>query len=128
MFNTIRAATKEEVERIADTSDLGPGCVVVALDTPKGAILAVIRTLKELDPVHYPEGIDTRMKTVFLRDTAHLMLGMGAPSYYFNLPADDETYQAAAKHWGCEQVSTSPVLRFKKDLIHNAHNEQNSVQ
>jgi len=122
MFNTLRKATPEEAVSIAHNSDLGPGCDVIALDTPKGAILAVIRTCKELDPVHYPEGIDTRMKTVFLRDAAHLMMGFGAPSYYFNLPADDEAYQAAAKHWGCEQVSTSPVLRFKKDLI-NAHHE-----
>jgi hypothetical protein len=114
--NQLRAATTAEIESIRDKSDLDPTCQVVALDTPKGAIIGVIRRPVELDPVHFPEGVDDRHKTVFARDVANGLLFMGVTHFYFNVPADDAKWLAVIQNWGAESVSPAPELRFKKVL------------
>ena len=50
MINRIRLATPEEIETIKATADCGAGSNVLALDTPEGTPMAVIRTAVEVDP------------------------------------------------------------------------------
>lgn len=118
MFDTIRSATPEEVQKIAENSDLGPNTYVAALDTPEGTILGVVRLCHEVDPVHFPPTLSTRWKTIFMRDIANFLKGQGASSYYFNIHASEEAapIRETMLHWGAEQVSTAPELRFKKVL------------
>ena len=120
MFDFLRAARPEEIEKIKASSDLGPGCAVAALDTPNGPILAVVRHAWEVDPMYFPEGCDDRHKAMFLRDISNYMFGLGAPSYYFNIHASDafKPFREAVVARGAEQVSTEPEIRFKKDLIY----------
>ncbi len=114
----LRAATAAEVDSIKERSDLDPTCLVVALDTPKGPILGVIRRPVELDPVFFPEGLDDRYKPLFARDVANGLLFQGVTHYYFNIPAGDEAWQNAVKKWGAESVSREPEIRFKKVIVH----------
>lgn len=118
MFNLLRPATKDEFESIKASSDIGPNCTVVALDTPNGAILSVVRQCWEVDPMHFPEGCDSRHKAAFLRDICHYMVGLGAPSFYFNINASEEfaAFREAVVVRGAEQVSVVPEIRFKRDL------------
>jgi len=109
----LRLATPEEIESIKSDSDLDPTCLVVALDTQGGTALAVIRTVCEVDPVHYPKDFSDRMKLIFIRDVETFLSAKGVGSYYYNLPADDTTYQETMKHYGAEVVSKAPELRFK---------------
>lgn len=117
-MNILRAATKEEVEKIQSNADLGPTTYVVALDSPEGAILATVRLCYEVDPVYFPEGTHPRLKTVFMRDVSHHLQGKGAPNFYFNIPASEEfaEYRAAVTRLGAEQISNEPELRFKRNL------------
>lgn len=115
----LRAATPEEVTKIASTSDLDATCVVMALDSPKGPTLFVIRRPVEVDPVYMPEGFTPRHFVAALRDVGNLLIGTGATHYYFNLHADEESkeYRDFMEHWGAVPVSTAPDIRYKKQLI-----------
>lgn len=112
----IRPATEEEVKSIADSADLSDGTVVVALDTPKGPILAVLRYPVEVDPVVFPEGCDNRQKFIFMRDVATGLKWQGRASFYFNIKADDAEWLQTAEKWGAERVSEAPEYRLKKAL------------
>jgi hypothetical protein len=115
-MNRIRLATQEEADSIKDFSDLDTGCTVFALNTQNGVGLAVRRLCQEVDPLVAPEGWNTRDRTIFVRDLETVIAAQGGTHYYFNVDADDQTWQDVVKHWGAEQVSKSPVLRFKKIL------------
>jgi hypothetical protein len=116
-MNLLRPATQEEVATVAANSDLDETCQVIALDTPKGPILAVRRVAIELDPVHMPEGFSPRHFHNFLRDAANYLLGQGATHYYFNLHAEDKDYLEAMTDETCFPVSTKPDIRFRKNLL-----------
>lgn len=115
----LRAAKKEEIEKIAPQADLDPTCLVIALDSPKGTILAVLRVATEVDPAFFPEGCDTRQKLLFMRDIENFLIGRGVAQYYFNLHADEASvdYRSAVEKWGAQPVSTAPDIRFKKQLF-----------
>ena len=117
-MNLLREATAEEVSRIAETADLGPGCIVVALDIPDETILGVVRTCVEVDPIHFGKA-STRWKLIFMRDVATYLIGKGAPAYYFNVSASEETqsFRDALGTFKAEQVSSAPELRFKKEIV-----------
>jgi hypothetical protein len=119
MFRQLRAAKPEEIESIKDKSDLTPESIVLALDTPKGPILGVVRVVTELDPVYFPEGLDTRWKTTFLRDAQTFMTAKGFDSYYFNIDADDanEDWRAFQEKWGAVKVFEVPTYRYKTSLL-----------
>lgn len=113
----LRVATSEEISRIQATSDLDGTCQVVALDTPKGAILFVIRRPVEIDPVYMPEGFTPRHWSMAIRDISNYLLGQGVTHYYFNLHADDKPYRDAMENWGATAVSTEPDIRYKKVIF-----------
>lgn len=112
----LRVATPEEVEKIKESSDLDPTCIVVALDTAQGTGLAVIRTAIEVDPVYFAPDWNTKMKTFFVRDIETFLSAKGCISYYFNVDKEAEEWIEHVKHWGAEQISKHPELRFKQTL------------
>jgi len=115
MINRIRVAIPEEVKSIQDKSDC-TGCTVLALDTPEGVALAVIRTALEVDPMIYPDGLSDRMKAMFVRDVETVLAAQGAAKYYFNVHASNEKMLDYAKHYGAIQQSTEPEIRFVRGL------------
>jgi len=116
-MDLIRAATPAEVESIKDKADIQPTSFVVALDSPQGTILAVVRRPVEVDPVLFPEGLNDRMKYIFVRDIANGLKWQGETSFYFNTAADgNESWHKVIKSFGAEQVSPGPEIRWKKVL------------
>jgi hypothetical protein len=110
----IRLATEEEITSIQDRADLDTGCTVVALDTPNGPILGVMRQIVELDPVVFPPKVDDRTKYMFIRDAEILMMARGVPFYYFNIKTEDESWIKIAERAGAQKTSEGPEFRFKK--------------
>lgn len=115
MINRIRVATPEEVATVEAVSDC-KGCMVLALDTPEGTPLAVIRTAVEVDPVIYPEKLSNRMKAMFQRDVETVLAAQGVTKYYFNVHATNEKMLEAVKTYGAVPQSTEPEIRFVKVL------------
>ncbi len=115
-MNTLRLATEAEVESIKLVGDLGGTSTVIALDTDKGPILAVIRRPVEVDPVIWPEGTSDKTKYVFWRDIITGLKFQAVESLYFNIAADNAGMQKIAKSLGAETVSAAPELRFKRAL------------
>lgn len=116
-MNRIRLATETEIAAIKDCSDLDIGCQVVALDTQQGTTTAVFRLATEVNPVHFPKGMSTKLKLLFMRDVETTLWSKGLTHYYLQIPAaDDEYIDAMTKTFGCEQVSPTPELKFKKIL------------
>ena len=116
-MNRVRLATEAEIESIKETTDLEAGaCLVYALDTQKGVPLAVRRLCTEIDPMVVPSEFGTKLKSLFIRDLETLLWSQGVVSYYFNVDANDTEWQEYVKHWGAEQVSAIPMLRFKRTL------------
>lgn len=125
-MNALRAATAAEIESIKDQSDLDPTCVVVALDTPRGAVLGVIRRPVELDPVFYPPALEDRYKVIFARDIATGLMFQGVTHFYFNAPADDEKWRSVIEKWGAEAVSPNPEIRYKK-VVYSVNQEKDKA-
>jgi len=117
-MNRIRVATSEEVEKVKDFSDLDLGCVALALDTQRGTGIAIRRICTEVDPMISGQDWTTRDKVLFIRDIETVLSAQGTSHYYFNVLADDanKEWRENLVHWGAEQVSTAPVLRYKKIL------------
>lgn len=115
-MNRVRTATQEEIQGIAGYSDLGPGCMVLALDTAEGTALAVVRTAIEVDPVIYPEKLSDRMKAMFQRDIETVLAAQGAARYYFNVHVSNEQMIHVVKTLGAQQTSSEPEYRFVKVL------------
>ena len=103
-------ATPEEVAKIAKNSELTQFSSVYKFRKN----LAVIRSVTELDPVYFNDNATIRERAMFIWGLENMMRGNGLQSYYFNVLADDESWQSAVKHWKAEQVSVAPELRFKK--------------
>jgi hypothetical protein len=115
-MNTLRLATEAEVESIKSVGDLGGTSTVVALDTDKGPILAVIRRPVEVDPVIWPEGTSDKTKYVFWRDIITGLKFQAVESLYFNIRADNTSMLKIAESLGAETISPAPELRWKKVL------------
>lgn len=113
----IRLATPEEIETIKSTSDLEPGCTVVAFPQGEGKepMFAVMRQVYEVDPVYY-NGAPIKRKALFIWALENMMRFSGVPTYYFNVPANDTEYIETVKHWGAEVTSREPEVRLKKRL------------
>jgi hypothetical protein len=118
-MNLLRLATPTEVETIRENSDLDQTCAVLALTTQAGTPLAVSRIAREIDPMHFPAQMNHRQRFMFIRDIETLLWGQGVASYYFNITADDEhqEWRDVVKNWGAEEVSSSPMIRYKRTLV-----------
>lgn len=115
MINRIRIATQEEVASIAEKSDI-QGCTVLALTTPEGTPLAVVRTVVEVDPMFFPEKLSDRMKAMFIRDVETVLAAQGVTKYYFNVHTSNEKMINYSTHYGAVQQSVQPEIRFAKVL------------
>lgn len=115
MVNRIRIATPEEVETIQAVSDI-QGTTVLALSTPEGTPLAVVRTVVEVDPMFFPEKLSDRMKAMFIRDVETVLTAQGVHKYYFNVHASNEKMLTYSTHYGAVALSTEPEIRFSKVL------------
>lgn len=114
-MNRIRLATESEIAAIKDTSDLDAGCYVIALNTQQGVPVAVVRQATEVNPVHFPAGMTTKLKLLFMRDVETSLWSRGVSHYYLQIPADDKEYIDAMRDtFKAEQVSPAPELKFKK--------------
>ncbi len=120
----IRPATPEEVDSIRETSDLGPGCLVVAMDNTKGpADLAVLRQVWEIDPLHAVSG--GARKAAFIWGLEAALRLQGVPFYYFQVGAagDEGDWRKVVEKWGAEPVRRDdttrepvPEIRYKRVL------------
>lgn len=110
-LDKIRAATPEECELLAKTSDLTPMSRVLAM----GDMRAVWRTCQELDPVYFNGASKARMY-YFIWGLENLLRGAGATEYYFNVPASDKDYQQIVEHFGATRTSREPEYRYKIEL------------
>lgn len=117
MLEHIRLAKAEEIEAIRKTSDFTPVCQVLAMDQNAGAPdLAVVKNLVELDPVYFGPKTSNRQKANFVFALEERMAGAGIEVYYSNVRADDVEWQRVLKTWGCECISPSPEMRFRRSL------------
>lgn len=112
-MDIIRVATEEEAQSIAHKADLTSATSVI---TYGGKDFAVLRNCFELDPVIFGEETADKRKALFLMNLETAMRLQGIKEIYFNVKADDETWQTIAKHWGAIEVSPTPEIRFKKVL------------
>jgi hypothetical protein len=126
-MDQIRFATPEEVETIRATSDLQPGCIVLAFENGKTgkADLAVLRTCVEVDPVYFTEETSTRRITMFMWMVAQHLRLTGVPGFYFQTAVDNEEWQKVAKSFGAIQVSPVPEYRFKVELTNGNQTTDN---
>ncbi len=117
MINRIRIATPEEVAEVIQSGDSREG-TVLALDTPEGAMKAVIRTAIEIDPVIYPQPdkLSMRMRAVFWRDLETVLAAQGAKNYYFNVHVSNQAMNDTVKTWGAFRLSSEPEYRYIKAL------------
>ena len=118
-MKALRPATSEEIAKIEAGSNLDQNCKIVALDTPKGPILFVVReAVTEVDPVHMPEGYNAHHFGAAIRDISNFLLGRGVTHFFFNLHADDASadYRTFIEKWGARRVSTAPDIRYRKNL------------
>lgn len=115
MINRIRVATPEEVETVVKSGDSREG-TVLALTTPEGTPLAVIRTVVEVDPIFFPEKLSDRMKAMFIRDIETVLAAQGVSKYYFNVHSSNEKMVNYSTHYGAFKLSTEPEFRFVKAL------------
>ena len=117
-MDQIRFATVSEVESIKATSDLQPGCVVLAFENAATGRpdLAVVRTCVEVDPVYFNEETSKRRITMFMWALAQHLRLTNAPSFYFQTAVDNEEWHKVAKSFGAIQISPVPEYRFKVEL------------
>lgn len=112
-MDKIRLATPEEIEHIQSGMDITPASTVVTFG---GKDFAVVRIVQELDPVIFAEDTSDKRKLLFLMNLETALRLQGSTEIYFNLPADDKAYLAVMEHWGAEEKSKTPVVRYKKVL------------
>lgn len=112
----VRLATKDEVESLRATSNYTAETIVYAMDQNAEPDFAVVKRVVELDPVYFSKHTNDIQKARFIWALEERMAGGGVEQYFFDIPADDQRYQAVVKNWGAEQVSIKPVLKFQKVL------------
>ena len=112
-MDSIKLATPEQVERIKDSSDLGPTSAVLAM----GEDLAVVKQVTEVDPIYFAEGSAPSRRMMFMWFLQNYLKLTGQPALYFNTAESDTAWQdVLKKHFGAEQLSKEPELRFKVAL------------
>lgn len=112
MLDKIRLATPEEVKEVEDFANLTPMCRVLKM----GEMTAVWRVAQEIDPM-IMNGAPLGKQCKFLWGLENLLRGAGVSEYYFNIPADDPTYQKAMEeHFGAQRLSKQPDYRYRVNL------------
>ena len=112
MLERIRLATPEEVKEIESHSNLTPMCRVLKMD----GMTAVWRVAHELDPVIFGD-VPTAKKFRFLWGIENILAGSGVTEYFYDIPADDLTYQRAIEdHLGAQRLSKQPDYRYRVNL------------
>lgn len=112
MQEKIRLATEEEVQEIADQSNLTPMCRVLRLSE----MTAVWRLSNEIDPL-IPNGASNQRWFKFMWGIENILKGAGVSEYFFNVPADDTRYhKAIEEHFGAERLSKQPDYRYRVNL------------
>lgn len=112
-MDQIRIATPEEVDRIADSSDLSSVFQVVTMG---GKDFAVFRNCIEVDPMKFHEESSTQRRLIFAMNIETVLRLNGVKELYFNVPVADEKYRKVLETWGAETTSREPELRYKKVL------------
>lgn len=113
MLDIVRFATPEEIEKIKDRCDLGPGDAVVTLG---GKEFAVIRQVIEVDPVIFADDSSNSRKVYFTQSLETFLRLSGQPRFFFNIHCDDEKWIENVEKSGAEKTSTAPEFRFRKRL------------
>ena len=116
MMEPIRLATQEEVEKLAETSDLSNATSVVGLGEGDRAIYAVLRQAFEVDPVVSGPAVNSQRKALFIWGVENALRMQGLKQYYFNVLASDETWRKTVESWGAVPTSVAQEIRFKKVL------------
>jgi hypothetical protein len=117
MMKHLRLATAEEVEKLRKDSDYTRNTVVFAMDQNEGEPdFAVVRTVIDLDPVHYGKSTNDVQKAKFMYALEERLAGMGIDQVYYSVADSDARWKAVIKNWGAEEVSPVPERRFKKVL------------
>lgn len=112
MLEKIQLATPEEIKAIEHNSNLTPTCRVLKM----GKMLAVWRIANEIDPLHI-NGEPIQKAYRFLWGMENILRGAGATEYFYNISADDTTYQKAIEeHFGAERLSKQPDYRYRVNL------------
>lgn len=115
MLSKIRLATPEEIQKIESFSDLHDGTTVLAFGEGDDTDFAVLRNLIEIDPLISAKE-NTKRKALFVWAIENMLRFQGVKRYYFNILPDNEEWKQAVEHWGAQQLSKAPELRFRKDL------------
>jgi hypothetical protein len=115
MLSKIRLATADEIKKIESFSDLNDGCTVLAFGEGDDIDFAVLRNLIEIDPLVAAKD-NTKRKALFVWAIENMLRFQGVKRYYFNISPADETWKLNVEHWGAQQISKEPELRFRKDL------------
>ena len=116
MLRHLRLATKEEVEKIRDTSNYGPETIVYAMDQGPQPDLAVVKRVVELDPIYFAPDTNDVQKAKFIWALEERMAGGGVGQYFFSVKSADERWQKIIESWGCQKVSLQPDVRYMKVL------------
>lgn len=111
-MDIIRIATPEEIEKIANDSDLTMASSVLTF----GKDHAVLKQVTEVDPMFWDEGTSHQKKALFVWGIENILRFQGVREYYFNVHCTDEDYQKIVEKWGAQRVSTAPEYRYKKNL------------
>lgn len=112
-MDIIRLATPEEVEKIAEGSDITPTSAVLTFG---GKDYAVLRDCHELDPVMFAPESGNQRKMLFLMNLETAMRLRGMTEYYFNVRADDDSWRHVVETSGAKPISLTPEIRYKKVL------------
>lgn len=108
----IRLATPEEIQKIAETSDLTNASSVIAFEKA----YAVVRKLLEVDPMHFEEGTPAYKKSLFIWGVENLLRLNGVPEFYFNVHVSDVDWIKTLEEFGAVRTSTEPEYRYKRVL------------
>lgn len=109
-----RIATPEEVQGIAEHSDLTNSSAVWALPNKDTVDLGVIRNCVELDPVFFSPISGNTRKAMFFWGIANMLKATGAREVYFNIDADSsEEYKAVLEKLGSVPTTLKPQIRYK---------------
>jgi hypothetical protein len=105
-------ATPEEIEAIANKSDLTPLARVVAFEKN----IAVIKPTTEVDPLYVDPESPRHKRALFLWGIEQILRFQGSTEYYFNVSTDNKEFIEDVIKMGCVNTSPTPEYRFKKVL------------
>ena len=112
-MDIIRKATPEEIDAIADRSDITPRTDVLTFG---GKDFAVLRVCNEIDPMIFSEESSVNRRAIFAMNLESILRFQGGQEIYFNVPITDEKYIKLLENWGPSNISREPEFRFKKVL------------